>query len=195
MNLLRHDASVVYRFSHDSPEEQPPPVGYELLLLDGDAISHFFGRPDTDPWRARTYPRLFDEGCVGFLLHKNDEWAAVQWMATPVSTRPPQLPRHVTRNRYWCFNEHTHAEHRHRGLWNYLKGVGIRTARNSANNENQVIYSDTGLENLASRRAHQSFGFSANGVVRTTTFRLPRIASLTIGSWSESAIHPEIHER
>ena len=194
MRYLQGATDVVYVYTGATPINPELPEGYAWKLLDQESVRRYFGTDDADRWRLRSYSSLLDRGYVGHLLHAGSEWAAVQWLATPASGGPRHLPRKVAAGRYWCFNEHTRETHRRRGLWQVLKDIGLRHAREACGDQQLTIFSDTGPKNTASRRAHESYGFSPAGVVKRFTARIPRMTTLSWGSWDPEAPHPPVRK-
>ncbi len=192
MSLVQRKTDVAYVFTAPTPPLADLPAGYERVRLDHTLVRYFFDRPDVDPWRLRSYPPLLDRGCHGFLVHKGSEWAAVQWMATPDSAEPPHLPARVASGLYWGFYGHTREEHRRLGLWRALKSTVVQHVRQLSGDSTGPVYSDTGVENAASRRAHEEFGYVPAGVIHRLNVRVPKLTTLKRGSWDHAATHPPI---
>ncbi|WP_168429016.1 hypothetical protein [Microbacterium sp. K36] len=190
MTPLNRATSVVFRYRGDRPTAPLPP-GYEKVILDHTSVRDLFGRPTGDDWRARVYPRLLSGGSRGIAaVDPQGLWAAVQWIAPPGADGPTHLPRRLIRPHFWCFNEHTREGHRRLGLWRALKSSGFALARDLSGAD-VTLYSDTETENLPSRRAHEAFGFTHEGVMSTLTLRYARGRRLVFGGWDREAPHPE----
>lgn len=187
LQFLRHSKNVVYRLPPSLTPTNTPLGAYEFTQLDHTAVRFFFDRPDVDPWRLKTYLRSLDDGCYGFIAHKDSDWSAVQWVAPPGSRYPKHLPEKIVRDKYWCFNEHTHATHRRRGLWTALKSVAICLIREKYRGEALPLYSDTATTNVASRRAYEQYGFTPHGVVKTISLRIPKLVTIKRGTWEHLA--------
>lgn len=190
MRYIQRRNAVVFRFSSPTPQLPLLPAEYQWMQIDHGAIRKFFPPSKSHAWHLRAYPRLIDNGYLGFLLHNGKEWAAVQWIATPDSHGPPHLPAKIAANRYWCFYEHTREQHRQLGLWRALKAININYIRNTIGDSNAVIYSDTLAENVPSRHAHQSFGFKPFGTLTRLSVRIPKLTTLNWGSWDTESPHP-----
>lgn len=194
MNVVRRGTDLVYEYSGPPSDTKLPPKGYEWCLLDEEKVHHFFSFDVSDHWRYKSYTKLLKSGYLGHIFFKDDEWAAVQWLATPNSPGPPHLPQKIASGKYWCFNEHTRESHRKMGLWNSLKDNGVKLVREQTGEPTPLVYSDTDVANFASRRAHESYGFCAAGTIERVTLRFPRLASITWGSWNRDGQHPPIEQ-
>ncbi|MBP2399321.1 hypothetical protein JOF39_002402 [Glutamicibacter protophormiae] len=189
MPYIRHKTNLVYVLNSSVTLECHALEGYEISQLDNASVRFFFAREDIDQWRLKSYLRSLDKGCYGFVAHQDSAWAATHWIAPPGSGFPTHLPANISRDKFWCFNEHTRVEHRRRGLWSALKNVGISYVRDQFSDEVSV-FSDTDLSNVASRRAHETFGFKPMGLVHTQSFRIPKVSTITHGKWDRAAKHP-----
>ena len=190
MKMIRREETLIYAFDESLPVEHEIPLGYRLVPLNLSNIEEIFADV-ADEWRRREYPGLLRGGCLGLALRDDRGWAAVQWIAPAASNGPPHLPRRLTRGRTWCFNEHTRAEHRNRGLWRSLKAIGIQSARALDPVNANIVYSDTGSKNVASRVAHERFGFSPRGVAITYRLRIPMLLDIKVGRWNRERRHPD----
>lgn len=194
MKPLQRSSNLVFRYQGESPEALLP-AGYTSVRLDHASVLELFGRATKRDWRARAYVRLLDEGASGIAaIHGDGRWAAVQWIAPPGVTGLTHLPPRITRPFFWCFNEHTQPEHRRLGLWRALKSRGLELARQQSGDD-VALYSDTDHSNLASRRAHEMFGFERLGAIDAVTLRYWPERRLVMGRWNRRAEHPDIVER
>lgn len=191
MRYLQHKKAVVFNFTATTPAPINLPVGYSCTQISHESLNRFFS-PESPDWRSRSYRQLLDKGYIGFLIHDQTEWAAVQWLATPESPSPPHLPTKICQDKFWCFNEHTREAHRRIGLWRTLKSIGIRHVLNSTAGQATTIYSDTGHDNLASRKAHERFGFKPAGTIDRFSIRIPKITTVHWGTWSTEQTHPPL---
>lgn len=190
MRYLQREQEAVFVYSGETPGVPVLPEGYQWCLLDQALITRFFARDPEDLWRLRSYNALLERSCIGHILHVGEEWAAVQWLATPQSGGPLHLPVGATKNRYWCFNEHTREQHRRKGLWRTLKDHGVRQVRQDSGDPLTVLFSDTDIENTTARRAHESYGFAHAGVIERVTLRVPRLITFSWGRWESESPHP-----
>lgn len=170
------------------PLHHPP--GFSLYCLTPSLASQFFGGSPDDGWRAREYLQLLDEGCRGFVLAKDDSWAAVQWISPPSSRLPAHLPTRIVFGKYWCFYEHTRSECRRQGLWRHLKLSVFSEMQSHDPDFMNNLYSDTEPSNTASRKAHERFGFVPSGIVQSVAVRVPPFEPVTSGRWIRNVSHP-----
>ncbi|GAA4479436.1 hypothetical protein GCM10023190_22490 [Enteractinococcus fodinae] len=189
MRYIERKNSVVYKFTGPTPPPIDLPAGYGWSRISHECLDKFFA-PKMQDWRLKTYRKLLDKGHIGFLIHDQVEWAAVQWLSTPESPGPDHLPTRISQGKFWCFNEHTREEHRRLGLWRALKSIGVRYIRSTSDCQGMTIYSDTGVENLASRKAHQNFGFEPAGTIDRLTIVIPKVTALNWGAWAQEQVHP-----
>lgn len=186
---MREQRHVVYRYGDPTPDELPLPTGLARTRLDASLVHALFGREQRDRNRLRSYLQLLSRGCIGFVVHDKSSWVAVQWLTTPDSKGPRNLPPGIALGLYWCLNEHTREPYRRKGIWSSLKVSGIRYVREASGDDRHPLFSDTLETNQASRLAHEKLGFVPAGVVNKRSIRIPRIANIVVGSWDKQARH------
>jgi hypothetical protein len=169
-------------------------VDFDYAVLDEVSVRLFFEKDPVDRWRVKAYSSLLHAGYVGHVFHKGDDWAAVQWIATPTSGGPPHLPSSLTAGHYWCFNDHTRVPYRRQGLWSVLKEKVMADVRKMSEGSDALVFSDTSVKNLPSRRAFERFGFNHAGTIRALSVQIPRTRPFNFGRWALDVEHPKFVE-
>jgi RimJ/RimL family protein N-acetyltransferase len=96
------------------------------------------------------------------------------------------------RGSYWILWGHTKEEFR--GLGCFTKGLKHIVEETQSVRYAPLIYVDARVENIPSRRAILSAGFSPAGVITTRQLWVPRLGSFAIrGSWQRQVVHPGVN--
>jgi hypothetical protein len=153
----------------------------------------------TVPWlfdghgkRVKRFQGFLKDGFSGVALVRDGRCTSFGWFSQPGTSGPEHLPRWIRDlDSYWVFHAHTATDMRGQGCFTRVLGhiVEIAKRRHPA----AFVYADTDLDNVSSRRAMLSAGFTPNGVIRTYRLTLPCIGNvITKGSWRRSETHPLI---
>ena len=156
--------------------------------LDQEKASVYFSR---ESMLRNTFRQFLAKGFVGLVWHMESEWISYAWMSTPETLGPPHLPRWIKRLPvYWIFYCRTKEQYQGRGL--YKASISLLTRWARERDPNAQVYIDTSPDNIPSRKAIESVGFTPAGMINTLTLRLPKVNLVLWGRWDRKAIHPEI---
>ncbi|MEM2045974.1 MAG: GNAT family N-acetyltransferase [Candidatus Bathyarchaeia archaeon] len=186
--LLTYRWFVVYRLPLNWNQEKAISLEFKHAVLDQDQVHYFFRN---DQMRVKTFCKFIVHGFRGIVWYEADEWISYAWMSTPVTLGPPHLPRWIKKLPiYWIFYCRTKGRYQGRGLFKASISLLARWAREK--DPNAQIYIDTEPNNIPSRRAIESIGFSPVGVITTLNLNLPKVNWVLWGKWDKEASHPEM---
>ncbi|MEM1552538.1 MAG: GNAT family N-acetyltransferase [Candidatus Bathyarchaeia archaeon] len=161
---------------------------YKYVVPEQDQVRHFFRH---DQLRVKTFCKFLAYGYRGIVWYDADEWISYAWMSTPATPGPPHLPHWIKKLPvYWIFCCRTKGRYQGRGLFKASISLLARWAREK--DPNAQIYIDTEPNNIPSRRAIESVGFSPVGVITTMNLNLPKVNWVLWGKWDKEASHPEM---
>ena len=191
-HLVSRFRSKLTVFRHADAGSDPAvthPAGETWVLADPAGIDALFAR---DAALRKHFRRFLEAGCIGVFLTRDEQWVSYGWISTPDGWVPPHLPRWVARlGGYWFFHGHTKQAFRGQGCFKRL--LARRVAVIKERDPEGAIYVDTDVSKFASRRALQSVGFRACGVLITYKLWVPRLGSRVLyGSWSRNETHPPV---
>lgn len=184
--LIRKRLLLVYELAEYLKEEPLLPVGIQWTRATRDSVEDLFR---DDPRRRQTFLQFIDKGYYGVIIYHDAQWINYGWMSTPGTLGPPHLPLSIQQEQvYWLFYAHTLPSYRGHGLHKYGLRLRIVHAFNAI--QHTKIYTDTTVENAASRKGILSVGFEPKGIIDTHELRIARVKSWVWGSWNMDANHP-----
>ena len=189
--LVRKKRLLVYELADCLNKGPLLPMGIQWAQATRDNVVDLFR---DDPRRKKTFLKFIDKGYYGVILYHDTQWVSYGWMSKPDTLGPPHLPLIIQQRRvYWLFYAHTLPSYRGRGLHKY--GMRLRIAQALDTTEGAKVYSDTRVNNIASRKGILAVGFEPKGMIDTLELRIPRVKSWVWGSWDVDATHPELDGR
>ena len=141
---------------------------------------------------VRRFLRLLGRGFAGVFLVRGGRWISYVWISEPGRAAPVHLQRWIKpRDSYWILEGHTREEFRGRGYFSRALEHVVKDIQSKSHAP--LIYVDARAENIASRRAILSAGFSPSGVITTYQLWLPWLGSCVIrSSWRRQMNHPNL---
>ena len=192
MSLLSKFKTDFLVFRYDESRKQSADYlddAGEWLLADPRNIELLFGK---DREIARRFNHFLTAGAIGLFCSQGSEWTSYGWITKPGKQVPPHLPKWLSKlDSYWIYHCHTREKFRGRGYYKQLLSRMTRLVR--AESPGSPIYIDTLPENTPSRRAIQSTGFAACGVITTYKLWIPHVGDWILeGNWAQEEPHPAL---
>ena len=137
------------------------------------------------------FNEFLKKGFIGIVWYNDNGWASYAWMSLPGTQGPPHLSSIIGGHYvYWVFYCRTKEDKKGRGLFKASLTMLAGWAR--ARDIKAEVYIDTDPNNIPSRRAIETVGFSPNGIITAWTLRIPKVNSNIWGHWDPNATHTEV---
>lgn len=183
---INRRVNTVFRCRDIQPEIPPLPLGLQWEVASVELIEQVF---PGDKQRSRALLNLLRKGARGIIIHDGQHWAAHGFISPPGVALPGHLPANIVQAYWWFFYMHTCPHWRRKGLQKACINLGIKHKKESGGNLNEVL-SDTGVDNLPSRKAFLRTGFEPTGIIRVRGLRLPRLGTYPLYyRWDEEESH------
>ena len=144
------------------------------------------------PKKKDALKKLLNEGAKGVIIFDGLQWVAHGFISPPGVALPEHLPIKVVKNHWWLFYMHTRESYRGRGLQKLCTRIRMQIINKNRKNHEQ-IFTDIGLNNIASRRCFIRNRFAEKGLIVNYNLYLPKVRPITIWfRWDKNKAHPKL---
>lgn len=186
---LRKRTNVIYRFSGNMPypPNLPPGLYWEPA---SEALLDLVMSDDHS--RCEALKGLLAQGAQGIIIHDGERWAAHGFISPPGISLPHHIPKRIVSEPWWLFYMHTSKEWRRRGLQKACIKLKLRFINQLAGRIDMVM-TDTGEDNMPSRKGFITTGFVPAGVVRSLELHVPKHGIVLLhAKWNRTELHKEL---